>query len=183
MASPAVRAMRTQGVQARDVPMPETQHAMAMDDQDILEVLNNLIVTCKDGELGFRRCARHARSSALRDFLEARADDCARAAAELGRMGLQSGGAARDIERGGSAGGAVHRGWMALKGVFAGPDDRTALAQCAHGEDTALERYREALEEPLPAPLHERIEQQYVGVLRNQALLRAWRERGRCARA
>jgi uncharacterized protein (TIGR02284 family) len=148
-----------------------------MDERDILDVLNTLIVTCGDGELGLRRCAKQARSIALRSFLDARAGEWARAAEELRLIGQQCGGAPRDLERGGSPGGAVRRGWMALRGAFVAPDDRAALALCARGEEVALERYREALDEPLPEPLRARIEQQYLGVLRNHALAR--RERGR----
>jgi uncharacterized protein (TIGR02284 family) len=148
-----------------------------MDNEHIIDVLNGLIVTCKDGEYGFRGCARQADAQALRSFFESCAAGCERAAGELQRMVVQSGGQPKDAAIGGSAGGALHRGWLALRGAVAGPDDLAVLEQCERGEDSALERYREALDEPLPALLRARIEAQYAGVVRNHERVRSWRER------
>jgi len=51
-----------------------------MNTSDVIDVLNDLIETCRDGEYGFRASAEQARSSALRSNLLARASECATAA-------------------------------------------------------------------------------------------------------
>jgi uncharacterized protein (TIGR02284 family) len=153
---------------------------MTMDNDDIIDTLNNLIETCKDGEFGFRSCAEYAKGSELKRFLEERATQCARAAADLQRMVVQSGGNAED---GGSASGAMHRGWVAVKGKLAGYTDLAMLEECERGEDTALERYREALDEPLPALIRSQVEQQYEGVKRNHAQVRRLRDEARAVKA
>jgi uncharacterized protein (TIGR02284 family) len=152
-----------------------------MENDDIIDTLNNLIETCKDGEYGFRSCAEHVRKEELRRFFDDRSRECADAAAELQRMVVQTGGKAADAEDSGSASGAVHRGWVALKGKLSGYSERAILEECERGEDTALERYREALEEPLPALLRSQIEKQYEGVKRNHARVRQLRDQARAA--
>ena len=87
-----------------------------MHTDDIVDSLNRLIETSTDGELDFRQCASHARDPDLARFLHDRADTCHQAAAELRRVVLELGGSAED---GGSAGGALHRGWLAMKKIFA----------------------------------------------------------------
>ena len=51
-----------------------------MDRNDVVETLNKLIETCKDGEYGFKTCAEHARSGELKEFLARRARECDSAA-------------------------------------------------------------------------------------------------------
>ena len=38
----------------------------AMSNDDVVDELNDLIETCKDGEYGFRTCAEHVKSTQLR---------------------------------------------------------------------------------------------------------------------
>jgi hypothetical protein len=75
--------------------------------------------------------------------------------------------ARRRPETGGSASGALHRGWVSLRGSVAGYSDKTMLEECERGEDVALERYRDALDEALPDQVRMLIERQYEGVKRN----------------
>lgn len=149
-----------------------------MDNQDIVSTLNRLIETSKDGEYGFRSCAEHVRSPDLQQLFNTRAADCRQAASELQALVMQHGGKAEDS---GSASGAVHRGWVAVKGTLAGYSDEAMLNECERGEDTAIERYRRALEDDLPVALRAVVERQYEGVKRNHAQVRALRDKARAA--
>lgn len=145
-----------------------------MSTENVIDTLNDLIETCKDGEYGFRSCAEHVKSPEIRTLLIARAGDCQTAANELQSYVSQYGGQPED---GGSASGAVHRGWVAVKGKLVGFTDLAMLEECERGEDVAKARYRAALKEDLPEPVRAVIDRQYQGVLRNHDQVRELRDR------
>jgi len=147
-----------------------------MDNQDIIDCLNRLVETSKDGEYGFRTSAEHVQSAPLRQLLTTRADECRQAASELQTMIVQNGGKPDD---GGSVSGAMHRGWVAVKGKLAGYSDLAVLQECERGEDVALERYRSALEEDLPIIVRTLVERQYEGVKRNHVQIRTLRDQAK----
>lgn len=150
-----------------------------MDTRDIIQTLNELIETCKDGEYGFRSCAEHARSTTLATLLNRHADECRQGAAELQALVVQLGGRAED---GGSATGALHRGWVSLKGTLAGHSDVAMLEEVERGEDVAIERYRDVLERAtLPADLMTVVQRQYDGLKRNHLEMRTLRDQARAA--
>ena len=135
-----------------------------MDRNDVTETLNDLIENCKDGEYGFQTCAEHAKSGELKQFFARRAQECATAAQELQSLVARFGGVP---DTGGSATGAVHRGWVAVRGTLALNDDKAMLNECERGEDASLARYRSALEEVLPPEVEEIVRRQYQGAKRN----------------
>jgi len=149
-----------------------------MDNQDTIDVLNTLIETCNDGERGFRNVAEHVKSPDLKTLFEARATECRQACADLRAKVVQLGG---DPETGGSASGALHRGWVSLLGSLTGYSDKSLLEACEKGEDSALERYRDALDEALPDDVRVLVERQYEGVKRNHAQVRSLRDQARAA--
>jgi uncharacterized protein (TIGR02284 family) len=140
---------------------------------DVIETLNDLIETCKDGEFGFRAAAEQAKSQSLRSTLMARAEDCRLGAEQLRSHVTQLGGEAED---GGSALGAVHRGWVAVKAKLSTYDDLAVLEECERGEDAALAAYREALDTELPAPIRNLVQTQYEGAKRNHDQVRRLRD-------
>ncbi|HEX2540062.1 MAG TPA: PA2169 family four-helix-bundle protein [Caldimonas sp.] len=140
-----------------------------MDKDDTIDQLNTLIETCKDGEYGFRTCAEHVKAPELRTLFNNRAEDCRRGAQELQQLVTSLGG---DADTGGSATGAVHRGWVSVVGTLTGKSDQAMLDECERGEDAALERYRAALKEPLPAEVMAVVQRQYEGVKRNHDQVR-----------
>lgn len=144
-----------------------------MDNRDIVDSINRLVETSKDGEFGFGKCAEHARNGNLRQLLQRRADECRQAAAELRAVVGELGG---DPEDSGSATAALHRGWVAVKGALTGHSDKALLEECERGEDVALARYRSALEDDLPPHLRAIVERQYAGVKRNHAEMRTLRD-------
>lgn len=147
-----------------------------MDNSDLIDTLNSLVSTCKDGEIGFQTSAEHVKSENLRSVFLARAQECRQAASELRALIQQHGGKPDD---GGTATGAMHRGWVAVKGTIAGYSDLTMLEECERGEDAALERYRMALEKPLQPLVRALVERQYEGVKRNHVQIRSLRDTAR----
>jgi uncharacterized protein (TIGR02284 family) len=147
-----------------------------MSNDDVIVTLNQLIATCRDGELGFRTVADKAQSPPLQVLFTRRADECALAAADLATCVRQLGGTP---DSGGSASGALHRGWIALRSGGAASNDLVLLEECERGEEAALERYRRALQDDLPEPERTLVSRQLEGVQRNSAEVRALLERER----
>lgn len=151
-----------------------------MDIKDVIETVNDLIETCKDGEYGFRRCAERVEAPGLKQVLGRRADECQKAATELQTIISQLGGTA---ETGGSALGAIHRGWVSVRDALSGQSDLAVLEECERGEDAALDRYRSALEDALPPHVRNIVERQYEGVKRNHDQVRTLRNESRAEKA
>lgn len=148
-----------------------------MDNDDVIDLLNDLIENCKDGEYGFRECAEHAKSPQLQQIFSARAQDCRRAADELQQRVSAMGGKAED---GGTAMGAMHRGWVSVRSALSTYDDKAMLEECERGEDVAVAKYRKALErDSLPADLRSLLERQLMGAQRNHDEIKALRNQAR----
>lgn len=139
-------------------------------------VLNDLIETSKNGELGFKAAAEDTKNAELRVLFLARAQDCASGASELQTVVSQLGG---KPETGGTVAGAVHRGWVNLKSVVAGRTDLAILEEVEKGEDVAKKAYSDALQEPLTENVRAIVQKQYDGVLRNHDQIRDLRNRYR----
>ena len=141
--------------------------------EDAIDTLNDLLEVCRDGEYGFRECAAHTKASDLKAVLDQRADDCRLAGNDLMTLIRQLGG---ECEEGGTAMGAIHRGWVAAKGSIAGYSDLDMLNECERGEDVALAHYRKALVRNLPEAAHALVKQQASGVQRNHDQIKALRD-------
>lgn len=147
-----------------------------MMNDDTIETLNDLIETCKDGEYAFRTSAEYLKDTNARQLFARRADECRRAASDLQDMVVQMGG---DPEDRGSATGALHRGWVAVKATLSGYSEQTILEETERGEDAALKRYREALNENLSPDAIALVQRQMEGVKRNHDQVRALRDAAR----
>ncbi|SEL19025.1 conserved hypothetical protein [Roseateles sp. YR242] len=147
-----------------------------MDNQDVIDELNTLIETSKDGEYGFLSCAEHVRSASLREVFAQRAADCRQASAELQQLVRQHGGKPEDD---GSTAGALHRGWVAVKSTLTGYSDVAMLEECERGEDAAVARYRKAAQKELPSGTLDVVQRQLAGVLRNHDQIRLLRDQAR----
>jgi len=151
-----------------------------MANKDVIGILNRLVETSKDGEYGFGTAAEHLRSMETKRLFTTRAEECRRAAGELQSLVVELGGAA---EEGGTATGAIHRGWVAVKSKLAGYTDLAILEEAERGEDIALAKYRVALEESLPLTARALVQRQYEGVQRNHGQVRALRDQERTVKA
>lgn len=142
-------------------------------DKDLLDLLNDLIETAKNGEYGFAKCAERVNAPALKDVLQRRADDCRHAAAELQQLVRAHGGTPADS---GTVAGALHRGWVTMKDVLTPNSDHAVLEEAERGEDHALAQYRKALKAALPADVLAVVTRQLEGAKANHDQVKALRD-------
>ena len=128
---------------------------------DAIDTLNNLLETCRDGEFGFTESAEHTKTQEIKSVFLQRADDCRMAAAELQQLIITMGG---EPNEGGSVSGAIHRGWVAVKGTLSGYSDINILEECERAEDVALAQYRKALKQNLPLHAKTIVDRQAQGM-------------------
>lgn len=140
---------------------------------DAIDTLNDLLESCRDGEYGFRECAEHTKALDIKTVLGQRAEDCRVAAVDLQALILKMGGTPQE---GGTASGAMHRGWVSVKGTLTGYSDYAMLDECERGEDVALANYRKALKQNLPAVARVLVEAQSQGAQRNHDQIKAMRD-------
>ena len=153
--------------------MGNTNTGDMADNDDVIDTLNDLIETSRDGEYGFNTSAEHATSPELKTMLMRHAGECREAALELQALIKQLGG---DADEGGSISGALHRGWVSVKGVLSGHSDLSMLEECERGEDAAVASYRKALKQNLPASIRTVVERQAQGTQRNHDQIKAMRD-------
>lgn len=168
-ARPATRAAweRASSRMGADRPME------VLDTDDVVDVLNDLIESARDGEYGFMSCAEHADSAQLKSVFQRHAQECAAAAVELEHEIRRLGG---EPASGGTVAGALHRGWVSVKSALSIRDDKAVLQECERGEDAAVARYRKALKNGLPADVRTLVERQAQGAQRNHDEVRALRD-------
>jgi uncharacterized protein (TIGR02284 family) len=143
----------------------------------VISTTNSLIETLKDGEEGFRQAAEAAKNPGLKSLFNEFSQQRSRFATELETQAKALGKA--KPERASSAGGAMHRAWMNLKFVISSGDDDAILAECERGEDSAVNEYKEALEDGLTSPLRDIVSRQYREVQAAHDLIRNLREAAR----
>jgi uncharacterized protein (TIGR02284 family) len=120
---------------------------MALDNDEVIATLNNLVETCKDGQNGFRTAAEGIKNSELITLFNTYSQQRAQFAAELQSEVRRLGG---EPEETGSTAAVVHRGWINIKSAVTGEDEAAVISECERGEDSAVEAYEEALETDLP---------------------------------
>lgn len=151
-----------------------------MDTKDVADLLNDLIENSRDGALGFAECAKHVQSQELKSLFTERSAACERAAQELESCLARYGGRA---DSGGTAAGALHRGWVSLRGNLSTHSDLAMLEECERGEDAGVARYRNALQKELPPDVREVLQRHYDGARRTHDQIKALRERYRAQTA
>lgn len=133
-----------------------------IDNKKTISVLNELIETCKDGQEGFLQASEAVKDSHLKSLFAQFSQQRAQFSGELQQEVVRLGG---DPEKSGSVSASLHRGWINLKSAITGGDEASIISECERGEDTAKDTYRKALEDnPLPAPLRETVQRQYLQV-------------------
>ena len=142
---------------------------------EIVSVLNDLIEVCKDGEKGFTACLESAsdRHFELKAMLADRQFAYAQAATELQELVRFFG---SDPEDSGTMTGALHRGWVNVKTAIVGKDDEIVLAECKHGEDSAIRAYRKVLAYDLPIDIRMLVERQLQNTIDNNEVIKALHE-------
>ncbi len=125
-----------------------------MNNEDIVDTLCTLLATSRRTERAFRACCARSRDHRVQVFCAGVAAQWSAAAADLQSMVAQSGGRVSDRQR--QVVQPTDTGPGALSEDARSPTD--AFEVCERAANEALERYREALEEPLPALLRLQIE-------------------------
>ena len=115
---------------------------MATTTKDAGNVLNGLIETLKNGELGFKSAAEDVKTPEIKKILNQYSTQRAQFARSLQAQVEQRGEKAEDS---GSIAGALHRGWINLKSAVASREALAVLEECEQGEDYAVKAYRDAL--------------------------------------
>lgn len=138
----------------------------------IVNALNNLIETCKDGEQGFQTAAQGARDPQLKELFQTYARQRAEFARELQEAIRQLG---AQPETSGSTAGALHRGWMNIKSAITGNSDSAIVEEAERGEDAAKAAYEEALSAPLPGNIRPIVERQYAAIKQAHDRIRGMR--------
>lgn len=146
---------------------------MATDNDDVISTLNDLVESCRDGEYGFSTSAENAKSPDLKSLLSRHSQECRTAGQELQALIRQLGG---EVDEGGSMTGALHRGWVSVRGVLSGHSDEAMLEECERGEDAAVASYRKALKEDLPPAIRSVVEKQAQGTQKNHDEIKALRD-------
>jgi uncharacterized protein (TIGR02284 family) len=137
---------------------------MAEHNAEVIDTLNDLIETCKDGEQGFRTAAEgigKEGDSELRTLFNLYAQQRARFAADLQNEVLHRGG---DPTNSGHVTAAFHRGWVNLKSAVTRADEAAIIAECEAAEGSAMRMYENAMKKSLPSDLSETVEMQYAEI-------------------
>ena len=140
---------------------------------DPREILQKLIETCRDGEIGYLHAAGVAGDSELKSYFQQQSLERARFRVELTdaikRLGEP------DPDTSGSSAAVLHRAWFELKDDFGG-GDHTLLESVEQGEDSAKQAYESTLETKLPAGIDELVRNQYASVKAAHDRVRRLRE-------
>jgi uncharacterized protein (TIGR02284 family) len=140
---------------------------------DYVSTLNDLIETCKDGEEGFKKAAENVQRTDLKSIFQQLASQRAQFAGELQQEVTRIGGKA---ETSGTVGGAMHRGWMDVKGAVGGKDEHSILEEAERGEDAAVDAYQKALGSDLPSDIRAVVEREYQLVQKAHNQVRSMRD-------
>jgi len=129
------------------------------DEKEIISTINNLIETLKDGQKGFKEAADAVSDPQLKSLFTGYSQQRARFASELQTQARSEG--EPEPETGGSAAGAMHRGWINLKSAITSQDESAILAECERGEDSAVQEFEKAMRNDLPSPVRDIVSRQY----------------------
>jgi uncharacterized protein (TIGR02284 family) len=135
-----------------------------------IAILNKLIETCKDGQEGFLAAADRIPNGDLKDLFNSYSRQRAQFLRELQEEVRRRGG---EPETTGSVAGALHRGWIDIRGAVVGDGEGAIITECERGEDAAVKNYREAMAAELPGDLLAKVQQHYTQIRESHDLIRA----------
>jgi len=150
-----------------------------MQNDNAISILNNLIETCKDGQLGFKTAAEGLKSADIKAMFLEYSRQRGEMALELQTVVRGLGG---DPEKSGSVSGSLHRGWLDIKSVITGKDDHAIVAEAERGEDVAKAAYENALKETLPVTVQPVVQRQAAQVRQAHDAVRDVRDREKISR-
>jgi uncharacterized protein (TIGR02284 family) len=131
------------------------------DASSTLDVLQELIETCRDGETGYAHAAGIVTDPELRSYFMEQSQERHRILVELQQLAQHIGEPRPDTS--GSVAGTLRRAWFEAK-VDIGLGDQAVLNSIESGEDAAKRAYEKALGSDLPEPIRMIIQQQAESV-------------------
>ena len=140
---------------------------------DLRDMLEKLIETCRDGETGYLHAAGVVRDSELKGYFQQQSLERARFRVELTEAVKKLGESNPDTS--GSSAAVLHRAWFELKDDLGG-GDHTLLESVEQGEDSAKQSYESALGKNLPVGIEELVRTQYASVKAAHDRVRSWRD-------
>ena len=147
-----------------------------MDNNELIDTLNTLIETSRDGDKGFTACAEDAKDASLRAYFTVCATRCRQSVPPLEELVTRHGGTPEQL---GSILGSMNRAWLNLRAAISSNSDLAVLEECERAEDVALRAYRRALEQELPADVRAVVRVQLEGTQENHDRVRAMRDEKR----
>jgi uncharacterized protein (TIGR02284 family) len=132
-----------------------------MAEKEPREIIQDLIESCRDGETGYLHAAGVADDAQLKSYFQAQSTERARFRMELTE--LIEGMGVDNPDTSGSTAAVLLRAWFELKDDFGG-GDHTLLESVEQGEDSAKERYEEALNSSLPPNIQAVVRRQYTSL-------------------
>jgi uncharacterized protein (TIGR02284 family) len=149
-----------------------------MDQNNAVDVLEDLIETCKDGQKGYQDAASHAKRSALKTFFNEQSLERARFAGELQEERIRLG--KTDKKDSGSVSATLHRAWIDTK-VSMGAGDKAILESVEAGEDNAKQAYQKAVTADLPENLAQIVRRQAASVQKAHDQVKILRDAAKAA--
>ena len=140
----------------------------------ILDLLHELIQTCKDGETGYAHAAGLVEHPELKAYFSEQSLDRARLIQEL-KIAAERMGDKPDTSP--SVAGTLHRVWFEAKADI-GLGDQSILNSVEQGEDSAKKAYEEALSADLPDDLRGLIQIQARSIFAAHDYIRDVRDHG-----
>lgn len=112
--------------------------------EDVADKLNDILEKTYDAEKGYHKAAENTDNLNLRTFFlrksNERKDYGHAIKQEINKFG-------EEVDKGGSASGAIHRAWMDAKAFFSSDEAESMLEESIRGEKAAVEQYEDVLKD------------------------------------
>lgn len=139
-------------------------------------VLEDLIETLEDGHKGFEAAAEKLQANGHPSLAQTMSEFSAQRRRFSDELRSAARSIGHEIEENGSATGALHRGWIAVKDALTGDDAHAVLAAAETGEDHAVSEYEDALAKGLPAQIKDVVAKQAADVKAAHDAVKAMRD-------
>jgi len=145
------------------------------DRSDVVDVIRDLINTCRDGEKGFKEAADHAKRPDFKSMFLQISRERAGYARELESELASVAPDKADKKDDGHVAGALHRAWIDTKTAL-GAGDPAILDWLEQGEDYAKGKYEKALNSALPAGVLAIVRRQAQTIIATHDRVKAMRD-------
>lgn len=147
------------------------------DPRKTLDVVNDLIEVCKDGETGYAHAAGIVADPKLKTYFQEQSLERARFVKDLKQEAEILG---DKPDASGSVAATLHRLWFEAKADL-GLGDHSVLNSVEQGEDRAKQAYEKALQEDLPPDLRSMLQQHAQSVFAAHDYVRDLRDQEKAA--